>query len=54
MDTYKLIEKPVAADTKEAASSHGRETVRVEMGDVLTETQGFIRGLELGWTPRSG
>jgi hypothetical protein len=55
MDIYNLIEKPGAANTKEAAGGHGTQTANlVEMGSVLNETKGFLRGLELGFTPRSG
>ena len=55
MDTRKLIETPnLPEEALGADGGHGLETVKlVEMGDVLVETKGFVRGVEIGFTPRS-
>jgi len=56
MDTDNLIEKPSVPEAKgPTGGALRRETASlVEMGSVLQETKGFIRGVELGFTPRSG
>lgn len=56
MNSDNLIEKPGVSDGKEPTDS-GRRTetaIVFEMGSVLGDTKGFLRGLELGFTPRSG
>ena len=55
MDTGKLIEAQTLPEEAQGTDG-GRslETVKlVEMGDVLLETKGFVRGVEIGFTPRS-
>ncbi|HEY6926606.1 MAG TPA: hypothetical protein VI653_24185 [Steroidobacteraceae bacterium] len=56
MDTEKLGEKPGMPEAKNPTDSgHRMVTVNlVEMGSVSNETKGFLRGLEYGFTPRSG
>ena len=54
MDNHELIETQSLSEEAQSAES-GRRTdaVRlVEMGQVSVETKGFVRGLELGFTPR--
>jgi len=55
MDTRKLIEtKDPSAEAQDVRSARSTETVKlVEMGPVSVETKGFVRGLEIGFTPRS-
>jgi hypothetical protein len=56
MANDKLIGTPDASEAK-GSTDNGRrpETVNlVEMGSVLKETKGMIRGLEYNLTPRSG
>jgi hypothetical protein len=51
-----IIEKPVEKQivSDEAKSARRTEAVKlVEMGPVSTETKGIVRGLELGFTPKS-
>jgi len=54
MDTRNLIEKKdSSADAQDAQCVRSKETVKlVEMGPVSVETKGFIRGVEIGFTPR--
>ena len=55
MNNDNLIEKTKVSDAMGATDSGRRETVNlVEMGSVLKETKGIIRGLEYTLTPRSG
>ena len=55
MDTRKLIEqKDPATQAQGTQSKCSMETVKlVEMGPVSVETKGFVRGVEIGFTPRS-
>jgi len=55
MDTGKLIEtQNLSEDALGAAGGHSLDAVKlVVMGDVLVETKGFVRGVEIGFTPRS-
>jgi hypothetical protein len=55
MDTGKLIEtQNLPEEAQSTDGGHSLETVKlVVMGDVLSETKGFFRGLEIGFTPRS-
>jgi hypothetical protein len=51
-----IMDKPIETQsvTEEAPSARRTEPVKlVEMGPVSVETKGFLRGLELGFTPRS-
>ena len=54
MDTRELVETlSVSEEVKNSDSVRRTERVAlVEMGPVSVETKGFIRGLELGFTPR--
>lgn len=55
MDTRKLIEKKASSSEAKVAQS-GRSTTTaklVEIGRVSVETKGFVRGVEIGFTPRS-
>jgi hypothetical protein len=55
MATDNLNDKPGASGAQEVAGDHGTETVNlVEMGSILDQTRGFLRGLEIGFYPRSG
>jgi len=56
MDKDNSNEKPGVSEAKGSTDSGRRtETVNVvDMGSVLTETKGYLRGLELNYTPRSG
>ena len=52
METEKSAEVCQASETTYVQTA--AETVKlVEMGSVSVETKGFVRGLELGLTPRS-
>lgn len=55
MDTRKLIEtQNIPEEAQSTDGGHSLETVKlVVMGDVLSETKGFFRGVEIGFTPRS-
>jgi hypothetical protein len=55
MDTRKLVETPnVSEEKKTVDGGHRVDSVKlVEMGPVSVETKGVVRGLELGFTPRS-
>ncbi len=55
MDTRKLVETPsVSEEAKDTQAGPRAETVKlVDMGQVSVETRGFIRGLEIGFTPRN-
>jgi hypothetical protein len=52
METEKSSEvRPAAENTDVQAAT---ETVElIEMGDVSVETKGFVRGLEIGLTPKN-
>ena len=56
MDTDNLTQKPAAPDAKNATDcGHPMQTVNlVEMGSASTQTKGWLRGVELGFTPRAG
>ncbi len=56
MGTDKLIEKTGVSEAQVSTDGDRRtQTVNlVEMGSVLNETKGMIRGIELGFSPRSG
>lgn len=56
MGTDNLIEKPGVYGAQEPTDGDHRTQVvsLVEMGSVLTETKGFLRGLEPTLTPQSG
>jgi len=56
MGTDNLNEKQSVSDAKESTQSERRTQAvsLVEMGNVLTETKGWLRSLELGFTPRLG
>jgi hypothetical protein len=56
MDTDNLIKKPGMPEAQEPTDS-GRRTESVsvvEMGSVSMETKGWLKGVELGFTPRAG
>ncbi len=55
MDTRELVETQVASEERpHSDSGRGTESVKlVEMGAVSVETKGFVRGLEIGFTPKS-
>ena len=55
MDTGKLIEmQNLPEEAQSTEGGHSLETVKlVVMGDVLLDTKGFFRGVEIGFTPRS-
>jgi hypothetical protein len=51
-----IMDKPIEKQSvsEEAHGARRTATVKlVEMGRVSVETKGFLRGLELGFTPRS-
>jgi hypothetical protein len=55
MDTRKLVETQSKTEaTKTSDSGRPAESVKlVEMGPVSVETKGFVRGIEIGFTPKS-
>jgi hypothetical protein len=56
MTTDNPIEQPGVSQAQEPTDGDRRtQAVNLfEMGSVLNETKGFLRGLEVGFTPRSG
>jgi hypothetical protein len=58
MDNNTIIERQsVSHETIGTDSTHSTSTFRstlTEMGPASVETKGFLRGIELGFTPRSG
>ena len=56
MDTETLTQKPSASDAKDTTDSgHPMQTINlVDMGSASTQTKGWLRGVELGFTPRAG
>jgi hypothetical protein len=53
MDNAKLIEETGVAEEMKGADSERRASTLVDMGQVSTETHGFIHGLEFGFLPKS-
>ena len=55
MDTRDLVETQIVSEERQHSDNgRGTESVRlVEMGAVSVETKGFVRGLEIGFTPKS-
>jgi hypothetical protein len=55
MDTRELVEtQNVLEETKTSNSGRRAEGVKLmEMGQVSVETKGWVRGLELSFTPKS-
>ncbi len=55
MVTRELVEtQSVSEETKGSDAARQAESVKlVEMGAVSVETKGIVRGLEIGFTPRS-
>jgi len=56
MGTDNLNERPGVSEAQESTGGDRRTPAvnLVEMGNVLTETKGWLKGIELGFTPRLG
>jgi hypothetical protein len=54
MDSRDRIETGIVSEEVTVKDSAQTDAVKlVEMGEVSVETKGMLRGLELGYTPRS-